>query len=228
MAILDEMLPVTLFEFITTSMWVLGILISAIYINYLIAIFVVPLFFLFVYARKYYLPTSNDLKRIDGIYRSPVLVAMTNTLLGMSTIRSSQNEQTLKQEFERHINQHNKAYYMYIHIQKWFQLRLDLIASIYSALCVVTSILAKEKLALTAGQIGLLLTYCLNLTSIFQWCIRQSCEVENLMTSVERILEYVGLPDESGKKSGHVKQGLFRFQPFLLTHDTWKLNQSLA
>ena len=31
---------------------------------------------------------------------------------------------------------------------------------------------------------------------IFQWCLRQSCEVENLMTSVERILEYTALEPE--------------------------------
>ena len=205
-AVLDEILPVTLFEFFTTSMWVLGILISAIYINYLIAIFVVPLSLLFIYARRYYLPTSNDLKRIDGIFRSPVLVAVTNTLMGITTIRASQKSQILKEEFQKHLDNNNRAHLMYMHVQRWFQLRLDLIACTYSAACVITSILAKTKLGLTSGQIGLLLTYCLNLTSIFQWCIRQSCEVENLMTSVERLLEYVSLPNENDSNNKNKKK----------------------
>lgn len=41
-----------------------------------------------------------------------------------------------------------------------------------------------------------MLVYLLQSTSLFQWAIRQSCEVENLMTSVERVLEYSDLETE--------------------------------
>ena len=41
--------------------------------------------------------------------------------------------------------------------------------------------------------------YLNKLLGLFQWTIRQSCEVENLMTSVERILEYVDLPNENNR-----------------------------
>ncbi len=44
---------------------------------------------------------------------------------------------------------------------------------------------------------GIMLVYTCQLIDLFQWCVRQSCEVENYMTSVERILEYVSLPDEN-------------------------------
>lgn len=47
---------------------------------------------------------------------------------------------------------------------------------------------------------GLMLVYLLQLVGLFQWTIRQSCEVENLMTSVERVLEYSELETESLEK----------------------------
>jgi len=38
-----------------------------------------------------------------------------------------------------------------------------------------------------AGEVGLTVTYSMMLMGLFQWMIRQSTEVENLMTSVERV-----------------------------------------
>uniref|UniRef100_A0A670I632 Multidrug resistance-associated protein 4 n=1 Tax=Podarcis muralis TaxID=64176 RepID=A0A670I632_PODMU len=51
--------------------------------------------------------------------------------------------------------------------------------------------------ALDAGQVGLALSYSITLMGTFQWGVRQSAEVENLMISVERVLEYTELDKEA-------------------------------
>ncbi|XP_061290373.1 ATP-binding cassette sub-family C member 4 isoform X2 [Bos javanicus] len=51
--------------------------------------------------------------------------------------------------------------------------------------------------ALDAGQVGLALSYALTLMGMFQWCVRQSAEVENMMISVERVVEYTDLEKEA-------------------------------
>ncbi|KAM9674934.1 ATP-binding cassette sub-family C member 4-like isoform 2-T3 [Dama dama] len=51
--------------------------------------------------------------------------------------------------------------------------------------------------ALTPGQVGLVLSLTLTLTGMFQWCVRQSAEVENMMISVERGIEYTDLEKEA-------------------------------
>lgn len=44
--------------------------------------------------------------------------------------------------------------------------------------------------------VGLALSHVLGLTGMLQWWVRQTTEVENAMTSVERLLEYTALPQE--------------------------------
>lgn len=51
------------------------------------------------------------------------------------------------------------------------------------------------------GNVGLAISSTLVLTGIFQWGMRQSAETENLMTSVERALEYAKLDPEAPLES---------------------------
>uniref|UniRef100_A0A672ZR01 Cystic fibrosis transmembrane conductance regulator n=1 Tax=Sphaeramia orbicularis TaxID=375764 RepID=A0A672ZR01_9TELE len=50
---------------------------------------------------------------------------------------------------------------------------------------------------LDAGSVGLALSYAVTLMGMFQWGVRQSAEVENMMTSVERVVEYTELENEA-------------------------------
>ena len=47
------------------------------------------------------------------------------------------------------------------------------------------------------GNIGLAISQAMLLSGMFQWGVRQSAEVENQMTSVERVLEYSRLDPEA-------------------------------
>lgn len=51
------------------------------------------------------------------------------------------------------------------------------------------------------GNVGLAITQAIGLMSLFQWVVRQSAELENQMTSVERVVEYTNVPHESAFES---------------------------
>lgn len=52
-----------------------------------------------------------------------------------------------------------------------------------------------------SGKVGLAILSSINLIGTCQWGMRQSAELENQMTSVERIVEYAEVPSEAALES---------------------------
>ncbi len=53
-----------------------------------------------------------------------------------------------------------------------------------------------------SGDVGLAISSILILNLNFQWGMRQSAELENIMTSVERIFEYGAIKPEAALEAG--------------------------
>ena len=51
------------------------------------------------------------------------------------------------------------------------------------------------------ASIGLAVTQAINLVGMCNWGLRQTAELENQMTSVERVIEYANLPSERSLES---------------------------
>ena len=121
---------------------------------------------------------------------------MNNTITGISEIRSAKIEKTIYEEYTTQVDYHTRAVASFTYLNRWFCLRLDSIANLFVAIAVFSCIFLKDYLGIRPGQIGIMLVYLFQMLPNFQWCCRQSCEVENLMTSVERILDYAALEHE--------------------------------
>lgn len=93
-------------------------------INIWIIIPLVPLIVLFIYVRKYFLVTSIEIKRIDGMNRSPIYVHLNNTISGIFAIRACKIEDKIYQEFNTHTDYHTRAISCYIYLTRWFAIRL--------------------------------------------------------------------------------------------------------
>ncbi|XP_023930136.1 multidrug resistance-associated protein 4 isoform X1 [Lingula anatina] len=201
---MDDLLPVTFFDFTQCFLMILGIIVVAGVVNPWVFIPTLPLCLFFVYLRRYYLATSRDIKRLEGTCRSPVFSHLSATLNGLSTIRAYHVEELFGKEFNSHQDLHTEAWFLFLVTTRWFAIRLDWICAFFVTTVTMVSILARDNLGLNAGLVGLAVTYSMALMGMFQWGVRQSAEVENQMTSVERVLEYSRLtpeaPLESNKK----------------------------
>ena len=67
--------------------------------------FLIPvglLFIVFLYIRRFYLKTSKNIKRLEGITKSPAFVHLSATISGLPTIRAFGAQQILTREFDQH------------------------------------------------------------------------------------------------------------------------------
>ncbi len=64
---------------------------------------------------------------------------------------------------------------------------------------------------MSGSEAGLAISSAMALTGMFQWGVRQSAEVENQMTSVERVIEYSNITSEAPLDSATGKYIPFSF-----------------
>lgn len=168
----------------------------ACFINFAILFLLIPVLVVFLYFRRRFIISSRELKRLEGISRSPIFVHASNTLTGITTIRAANKQELLQKEFYMHLNGFTQAYFALCSLNRWFGIRLDLVLLVYTLILVYSCIMLKDFLGINSGLVGLLLIHNIQLSALFQWTVRQSAEVENLMTSVERIIEYSNIENE--------------------------------
>jgi ATP-binding cassette, subfamily C (CFTR/MRP), member 4 len=159
---------------------------------------------LFYFLRVIYLATSRSVKRLEGVTRSPVFSHLNASIQGVTTIRAFGSQDMLSDQFDHHQDLHSSAWYLFISTSRSFGYWLDVICFIYIAIVTLSFLFMEESMETSGGNVGLAITQALGLTGMFQWGMRQSAEMENQMTSVERVIEFSNLeaepPLETDKK----------------------------
>ncbi|KAF0046258.1 hypothetical protein F2P81_002787 [Scophthalmus maximus] len=195
MGLLDGNMPWTFVDFIQCFLQIVGVIAVAASVIPWILIPLLPLLFVFLYLRRYFLETSRDIKRLESTTRSPVFSHLSSSLNGLWTIRAFGAEQRFQNIFDAHQDLHSEAWSLFLTTSRWFAVRLDGLCAIFIIMTTFGCLLLRDQL--DAGSVGLVLTYCVTLVGLFQWGVRQSAEVENMMTSVERAVEYTELESEA-------------------------------
>ena len=95
----DEFLPMTMDDTITIFLAVIGSFVLSIWANWLSALLAVPMIFLLIWLRGYYLKTAREIKRLDGILRSPVYNHVSSTIMGRSSIKAFGLEKEVTDQF---------------------------------------------------------------------------------------------------------------------------------
>ncbi|XP_052747524.1 probable multidrug resistance-associated protein lethal(2)03659 [Bicyclus anynana] len=194
MGSVDELLPQAMLDCFQIMLNLAGVLIVILMSEMALLIPIAAALIIFYIFRLIYVRTTGAIKRLEGITRSPVFSHVNATIQGLPTIRSFGAELLLAQEFDRHQDLHSAAWYLFITCSRAFGYFLDVICLLF-IICVTFSCLMKTDIE--GSNVGLIITQSISLTGIFQWGMRQSAEMENQMTSVERVMEYTKLPQET-------------------------------
>ena len=196
MGIVDTLIPRSLVEVNLTVFDVLGIAVVAMIVNYYLIIPTVLLGMLSYPIRMYYVRTSRDLNRLDAIFRSPVYQKLTETFEGLITIRAFKLEQKCEEQYLRYMRDSVACRFLVFYAIRILGFGLDFFSNLYIT-CICVVLIESPKGTIPGGDAGLILSQSLMMMGLFQYCMRMSSELENQMTSAERVLEYSKLPSEA-------------------------------
>uniref|UniRef100_A0A4W3HY97 Multidrug resistance-associated protein 1 n=1 Tax=Callorhinchus milii TaxID=7868 RepID=A0A4W3HY97_CALMI len=192
---IDSMIPTVIKMFLGSLFNVLIACIVILIATPIVAVTFLPLGFVYFFVQKFYVATSRQLKRLESVSRSPIYSHFNETLLGVSVIRAFGEQDRFLQENDLRVDENQKAYYPSIVANRWLAVRLEFVGNcivLFAALFAVA-----YRLKLSAGLVGLSISYALQVTATLNWLVRMSSEVETNIVAVERVKEYSEMEKEA-------------------------------
>jgi len=126
-----------------------------------------------IFIRHRYAQCLRDLKRLEGITRSPIYSYLTSTIHGLKVIRSYRAEKMCSSEFLSYVNDNSRVNYLLLTVNRWAAIRFDWITLLFITLVTILAMFVRIfQNHLTSGDIALILIYSLHLIGILQWTIR--------------------------------------------------------
>eukprot|EP00814_Leptocylindrus_danicus_P003411 CAMPEP_0116018752 /NCGR_PEP_ID=MMETSP0321-20121206/8831_1 /TAXON_ID=163516 /ORGANISM="Leptocylindrus danicus var. danicus, Strain B650" /LENGTH=501 /DNA_ID=CAMNT_0003489197 /DNA_START=74 /DNA_END=1576 /DNA_ORIENTATION=- len=195
----DDVLPTTLYDFLVTFFMALGGIVTAIVVLPFTLISVPPLTIYFARLRSTFLSATREIKRLEGLARSPIFAMLSESFSGISTIRPNNSVSFFHSKFKELHDGHTRAFFSFIAASRWLGFRLDAIMLIFLTVSCFLAVAMNTQgwFEIDPAVLGLALMMLIQLSGTFQWCIRQSAEVVNNMVSSERIIAFGNISPEA-------------------------------
>ncbi|KAF1329529.1 Abc transporter c family member 2, partial [Globisporangium splendens] len=191
---MDSILPQQYQNFFQTTSVFLGSLVVCAMTSFWVGLSYLPMLLIFVVTGLYFKKTSREVKRLDGISRTPVFNLFGETLNGLATIRAFKMQDKFVKLNKEAVDNNATFYLSYWAAGRWLAIRLDWLSVLI--IFVVSLYLVGTKGQVDPVIAGISLTYSLMLTSMVQWVVRAADMTDNAMTSVERLLHFRNIPFE--------------------------------
>uniref|UniRef100_M4D807 ABC-type xenobiotic transporter n=1 Tax=Brassica campestris TaxID=3711 RepID=M4D807_BRACM len=217
---IDDSLPFILNILLANFVGLLGIVLVLSYVQVLFLLLLLPFWYIYSKLQFFYRSTSRELRRLDSVSRSPIYASFTETLDGSATIRAFNSEEHFVARFIEHLTLYQRTSYSEIIASLWLSLRLQLLGAMIVLFVAVMAVIGSRgsfPISFgTPGLVGLALSYAAPLVSLLGSFLTSFTETEKEMVSVERVLQYMDVPQEevSGQQSLRGKwpvQGLVEF-----------------
>ncbi|XP_058074516.1 ABC transporter C family member 3-like isoform X2 [Magnolia sinica] len=149
-----------------------------------------------IWYQRYYITAARELSRFVGVRNAPIIQHFAESISGLTTIRSFNQESRFMRETLHLIDGHSQPKFHNASAMEWLCFRLDMLSSITFAFSLVIMI-SMPMGVINPSIAGLAVTYGLNLNALQALVIWNLSNLDNKIISVERILQYTCIPRES-------------------------------
>ncbi|XP_051024187.1 LOW QUALITY PROTEIN: multidrug resistance-associated protein 1 [Acomys russatus] len=184
----DSMIPQVIKMFMGSLFSVIGAVIVILLATPIAAVIIPPLGLVYFFVQRFYVASSRQLKRLESVSRSPVYSHFNETLLGVSVIRAFEEQERFIRQSDLKVDENQKAYYPSIVANRWLAVRLECVGNCIVMFAALFAVISRHKLS--AGLVGLSVSYSLQITAYLNWLVRMSSEMETNIVAVERLKEY--------------------------------------
>ncbi|XP_064218525.1 multidrug resistance-associated protein 1 isoform X2 [Aotus nancymaae] len=184
----DSMIPQVIKMFMGSLFNVIGACIIILLATPIAAVIIPPLGLIYFFVQRFYVATSRQLKRLESVSRSPVYSHFNETLLGVSVIRAFEEQERFIRQSDLKVDENQKAYYPSIVANRWLAVRLECVGNCIVLFAALFAVISRQSLS--AGLVGLSVSYALQVTTYLNWLVRMSSEMETNIVAVERLKEY--------------------------------------
>ncbi|XP_066054315.1 multidrug resistance-associated protein 1 isoform X3 [Chamaea fasciata] len=192
---IDSAIPPIIKMFMGSTFNVIGACIIILLATPIGAVVIPPLGLLYFFVQRFYVATSRQLKRLESVSRSPVYSHFNETLLGVSVIRAFEEQKRFIKQNDMKVDENQKAYYPSIVANRWLAVRLEFVGNCIVLFAALFAVIARTKLS--AGLVGLSVSYSLQITAYLNWLVRMSSDLETNIVAVERVKEYAEMEKEA-------------------------------
>ncbi|GAB6021687.1 hypothetical protein CHUAL_004267 [Chamberlinius hualienensis] len=225
--IIDDTFPNHIYLFIFNGFLQLSIYVVAIYSNYVVVVPLIISFIILLFAFKLFIKGVEPIKQMEASARSPLYTYMNCTVKGLSVIRSHNNEDLVKKEFQSRQDNHSSAIFLILGMSNWIGLVSQIIGTIVPSAIVVISLIWPQFTNSSRVGIGVASSFLAALKLAF--VVKVFADANQQVLSVKRIKEYIELPPEAGydidekyAPSGWPSCGRIVFENLSLAYDTTK------
>ncbi|CAD5124539.1 DgyrCDS12817 [Dimorphilus gyrociliatus] len=147
-----------------------------------------------IFLFNYSIPTIRDMRRLEAAKRSPFYSHVSETISGLKVIRSLQKSKKFRRICVQHLNNHSKTWLTLLTVMRWFGYKVNKMVAIFMLSIVVPCVAERKHININLFAVGVI--QIIGLAELFEYLFRVFVELENAMTSLERINEYSNLSTE--------------------------------
>ncbi|GAB6029961.1 hypothetical protein CHUAL_005656 [Chamberlinius hualienensis] len=193
--VVDNSIPMTIRSWVMCVLQVISTLVVICISTPIFIAVIVPLSILYYFIQKLYVATSRQLKRLESASRSPIYSHFSETITGASTIRAYNKQHDFIVLSENRVDENQISYFPSVIANRWLAVRLEFVGNIVVLAASLFAVAGKDSMS--AGIVGLSVSYALSVTATLNWMVRMSGELETNIVAVERMKEYAITPTEA-------------------------------